>query len=303
MADPLQYHALSCPYGPLTWMDIVPTGLAVLGLAWCLVECLDVPHLLVRWLWPPQSEMRQCCSVRDIVIRLAQYHLYVISSWLKALSDCVFAVGIDSANEENRTVLRSGRHSPVVLGHLSSSLIDLPSLSGEWGLFVPAWLTGDFFSCFCFGLYEHRFAWSLLTQFSHGCLLSHLTFRCLHGQHAVPLYQSAWFSHFESEKVMTITYVADFAMRMDDAVCLFWCQIFNWSLVAHVDISTTRYTVRSNALSLSIHRLPNVVCYVRRSVGFEEVRYLRGGGGFGKIASPKVVTWAGCCLLSTCSFI
>lgn len=38
--------------------------------------------------------------------------------------------------------------------------------------------------------------------------------------------------------MMTITYVADFAMRMDDAVCLFWCQIFNWSLVAHVDIST-----------------------------------------------------------------
>lgn len=33
-------------------------------------------------------------------------------------------------------------------------------------------------------------AWSLFTQFSHGCLLSHFTLRCLHGQHAVPRYDT-----------------------------------------------------------------------------------------------------------------
>lgn len=36
------------------------------------------------------------------------------------------------------------------------------------------------------GLYEQSCAWSRLTQFSHGCLLSHLTLRWRQGQHAVP---------------------------------------------------------------------------------------------------------------------
>lgn len=37
-----------------------------------------------------------------------------------------------------------------------------------------------------FGLYEQSWGCSLLTQFSQGCLLSHLTFRCRQGQQAVP---------------------------------------------------------------------------------------------------------------------
>lgn len=36
------------------------------------------------------------------------------------------------------------------------------------------------------GLYEHSCGCSRLTQFSQGCLLSHLTLRWRHGQHAVP---------------------------------------------------------------------------------------------------------------------
>jgi hypothetical protein len=38
------------------------------------------------------------------------------------------------------------------------------------------------------GLYEQSCAWSRLTQFSHGCLLSHLTLRWRQGQHAVPTF-------------------------------------------------------------------------------------------------------------------
>lgn len=37
-----------------------------------------------------------------------------------------------------------------------------------------------------FGLYEQSWGCSLLMQFAHGSRASHLTLRCLHGQHAVP---------------------------------------------------------------------------------------------------------------------
>ena len=94
---------------------------------------------------------------------------------------------------------------PVVRGQRSSSLLRELSLSGERALFVPPAELPEAFVPFCLGLYEHRFAWSLFTQFSQAffrsqsrlriiektkglprCLLSHLTLRCLHGQHAVP---------------------------------------------------------------------------------------------------------------------
>ena len=76
--------------------------------------------------------------------------------------------------------------SPVVLGHRSFSFLEELSLPGERPLLIPATDAAVDFVAFCFGLYEQRLAWSLFTQFSHGCLLSHFTLRCLQGQHAVP---------------------------------------------------------------------------------------------------------------------
>lgn len=84
-------------------------------------------------------------------------------------------------------------HAPYALMASRASLLCLlaSGSAGERARFFPAvaW-SGAAERLFPvadrFGLYEQSCGCSLLTQFSQGFLLSHLTFRCLHGQHAVP---------------------------------------------------------------------------------------------------------------------
>jgi hypothetical protein len=56
---------------------------------------------------------------------------------------------------------------------------------GEWARFLLVDAAPRPESGFL-GLYEHSFAWSRRTQFSHGCSLSQRTFRWRQGQQAVP---------------------------------------------------------------------------------------------------------------------
>jgi hypothetical protein len=58
---------------------------------------------------------------------------------------------------------------PAVRGHRSSVLFDEFSLSGERVLFNPLAGVVVVSDVCCLGLYEQSVAWSLLTQFSHGC--------------------------------------------------------------------------------------------------------------------------------------
>ena len=163
--------------------------------------------------------MQQYCSGRDIVIRWDLHHLNNISFTFFRLSRISLPFKYKRCKsyhtrrhvESNSTCinvlwstpsLRRIRHammgvrrligirnSPFVLGHRSSSFLDDFSLSGDLALLTPATEPSTGLAVFCFGLYEQSPAWSLLTQFSHGCLLSHFTFLCLHGQHAVPVIQ------------------------------------------------------------------------------------------------------------------
>jgi len=141
-----------------------------------------------------------CPKYRDSVVSSSS-DIWLILPFIRTSRKIKISTWLISQVDSFGTVLNQReKHQYYCLPGHRSFLWEF-SLSGEWGLFNPeiesngnpAWafpfpFTFGFLAsppC-CFGLYEHKLAWFLLSQFKHGCLLSHFTFRCRHGQQAVP---------------------------------------------------------------------------------------------------------------------